>query len=155
MNSVVSSNCSVFGFPDELIITIPDKPSFYSLYADGIFSRKTYDKETGCTYFAYAPNSVVFLFYTYPTHRAVTVIRHCPGTADLPGLSKKVQVLFTVHASKVDKLRRSIAHLNKHSGGAYLFPDAFYIRLYFILQKRGKLNYIALRRLTEVCATAS
>ena len=139
----------MFGLPGELVISIPDKVSFYSLYADGQFSRKYYDELSANSLFSYKPGAVVFLFYTYPTLRAVSVIRNTPGTVSLPGLSEKVQVLFTVHASKVDKLRRSIKWLNTHMGGAYQFSDAFYMRLYFVLMKRGKLNYIALRKLTE------
>jgi hypothetical protein len=49
----------------------------------------------------------------------------------------------------VDKLKRALGFLNKNSGGAYRFNDDFYLRLYFILQNRGKLNYPALRALVE------
>lgn len=143
--------CNAFGLPGELIVAIQDSPSFYSLYADGLFSRKVYDNSSGTSLFSYAPGAAIFLFYTYPTHRAVSLIRNIPGYSAFPGLSKKVSTVFTVHASKVDKLRRSIGYLNKHAGGAYRFTDDFYVRLYFILHKRGKLNYIALRKLTEKC----
>jgi hypothetical protein len=139
----------LFGFPDELVIVIPDKSNFYSLYADGFFSRKTYVKDTGESYFAYSPGSVIFLYYTYPTHRAASAVRFVSGGASLPGLSKKVNLLFTVHASKVDKLKRAVSFLNKNAGGAYRFGDDFYTRLYFILEKKGKLNYPALRNLAE------
>jgi len=144
----------MFGFPDELVVTIPDKASFYSLFADGIFSRKSYDTVSGQSFFAYQKDAAVFLFYTYPTHRAVSLVRNTPGKAALPGLSKKVQVLFTVHASKVDKLKRAIGYLNKNAGGAYHYSDDFYLRLYFILQQRGKLNYLSLRKLAEYRKTA-
>jgi hypothetical protein len=139
----------LFGFPDELVIVIPDKSNFYSLYADGLYSRKTYVKDTGESYFAYPPGSVIFLYYTYPTHRAASAVRFVPGGASLPGLSRKVNLLFTVHASKVDKLKRAVSFLNKNAGGAYSFGDGFYTRLYFILEKKGKLNYPALRNLAE------
>ena len=139
----------MFGLPDELVITIPDKTYFYSLYADGIFSRKTYFPDSGETLLAYPPGSVIFLYYTYPSHRAASVIRNVPGNADLPGLSKKVRLLFTVHASRVDKLKRSVGYLNKNAGGSYCYPDGFYIRLYFILHRRGKLNYLSLRKVAD------
>jgi hypothetical protein len=139
----------MFGLPDELVIVIPDEFNFYSLYADGIFSRKAYVKDTGESFFAYPPGSLIILYYTYPTHRAASVVRHTSGSASLPGLSKKVNLLFTVHASKVDKLKRAVSFLNKNSGGAYRFGDDFYTRLYFILEKKGKLNYLALRNLAE------
>jgi len=149
----ITSN--IFGLPEELVISVPDKSAFYSLYADGIFSRKTYLKESGVSLFAYKPGSAVFLFYTYPNHRAISLIRNSPGNAELPGLSRKVRVLFTVHASKVDKLRRAIGFLNKHAGGAYHHDDGFYMRLYFILLNRGKLNYFSLRSLVKPPNTGS
>ena len=136
-----------FGLPGELVVAIPDEFNFYSLYADGVFSRKAYVKETGESFFAYPPGSVIFLYYTYPTHRAASAVRHSSGGASLPGLSKKVSLLFTVHASKVDKLKRAVGFLNKNAGGAYRFDDGFYTRLYFILEAKGKLNYLALRNL--------
>jgi len=139
----------LFGFPGELIIVIPDKSNFYSLYADGLYSRKAYVKDMETSYFAYPPGAVIFLYYTYPTHRAASAVRHVPGEASLPGLSKKVELLFTVHASKVDKLKRAVGFLNKNAGGAYRFDDGFYLRLYCALEKKGKLNYLALRNLAK------
>jgi len=136
-----------FGLDGELVVTIPDTNPFYSLYADGLFSRKIYVKETKETWLSYPAGSVVFLYYTYPNHRAVSCVRNAPGEAALPGLSKKVSLLFTAHASKVDKLKRAISHLNTHSGGAYQYDDDFYLRLYLVLLQRGKLNYIALRNM--------
>jgi len=109
--------------------------------------RKTYIKDTGESFFAYPPGAVIFLYYTYPTHRAASAVRHVPGGASLPGLSNKVNLLFTVHASKVDKLKRAVGYLNKNAGGAYRFGDDFYLRFYFLLEKKGKLNYPALRNL--------
>jgi hypothetical protein len=146
---------SGFGLPGELVVTIPDEPSFYSLYADGLYSRKVYHKETGETCLAYPEGSVVFLYYTYPNHRAVTCVRNVPGKAALPGLSKMVSVLFTVHASRVDKLKRAVGHLNEHAGGAYRFGDDFYLRLWFVLMQRGKLNYVGLRNLAGRFSTVT
>jgi hypothetical protein len=139
----------MFGLPGELVVVIPDESNFYSLFADGVYSRKTYAKDTGESYFAYPPGSALFLYYTYPTHRAASAVRHAPGVAALPGLSKKVSLLFTVHASKVDKLKRAVGFLNKNAGGAYRFGDDFYLRLYWILESKGKLCYPALRHLAE------
>ncbi|MDR2661838.1 MAG: hypothetical protein LBC31_02440 [Treponema sp.] len=139
----------MFGLPSELVVTIPDTSSFYSLFADGIHARKTYLPETGETLLAYPEGAAVFLHYTYPAFRAVSLVRNEPGRAALPGLSKKVRLLFTVHASRVDKLRRAISFLNKHSDGAYRFGDAFYTRLYFTVRRRGKLSYPALRRIVQ------
>jgi hypothetical protein len=132
-----------------LVVSIPDDNSFYSLYADGIFSRKTYLRDSGITLFTYPENALLVLYYTYPTHRAACVVRNAPSDnpVALPGLSSKTALLFTVHASGVDKLRRAVAFLNKHSESAYSFGDGFYIRLYFLLCQRGKLNYPALKRL--------
>ena len=141
----------MFGLPGELVVTIPDTNAYYSLYADGLYGRKTYLKESGVTLLAYPPGEAVFLYYTYPTLRAASLIRHEAGGAALPGLSAPVRLLFTVHASRVDKLKRAVAFLNKHSRiGAYRLSDAFYTRLYFIVSKRGKLSYPALRRLAAI-----
>ena len=143
----------MFGLPGELVVVIPDVVSFHSLYADGILNRKVYLKESGETLLAYSEGSLVFLYFTYPTHRAASCIRNVPGKAFFPGLSKKVSVLFTVHASKVDKLKRAIGFLNKNANGAYHFDDDFYLRLYYVLEQRGKLNYPALRNLVERCTS--
>ena len=142
----------MFGLDGELVVIIPDKTSFHTLYSDGVLSRKVYLKESGETLLAYPPGALLFLYYTYPSHRAASCIRNTPGNAEPPGLSKRVSLLFTVHASKVDKLKRAIGFLNKNSGGAYRFDDDFYLRLFFILEQRGKLNYPALRSLVERCS---
>lgn len=137
----------MFGLDGELVVTIPDASRFYSLYADGLFARKTYLKDSKSTLLAYPPGAAVFLYYTYPALRAVSLVRNEPGKAALPGLSKSARLVFTLRASRVDKLRRALGFLNKHSGGAYRFNDEFYLRLYFLLQRRGKLSYLALRRM--------
>jgi hypothetical protein len=137
----------VFGLDGELVVTIPDSRGFYSLYADGLFSRKTYLKDSGETLLAYPPKAAVFLYYTYPAHRAVSLVRNEPGGAGMPGLSKTTRLLFTLYASRVDKLRRAVGFLNKNALGAYRYDDAFYLRLYFLLRRRGKLSYLSLRRM--------
>jgi hypothetical protein len=138
--------------PHFLEVIIPDHNSFYSLFADGLHSWKTYDRAKRATIITYPRNAVLFLYYTYPTHREACAVRNTPpesGGLLLPGLSKTVSPLFSVRASKVDKLKRAVAFLNKHSGGAYDRDDGFYIRLFFLLQQRGKINYIALEKLAE------
>jgi hypothetical protein len=68
----------------------------------------------------------------------------------LPGLSKKVLRLFTVKASRIDKLKRAAGWLNMHSfAGAHGFDDGFYTRLVYLLEQRGKINYAALGRLSD------
>jgi hypothetical protein len=132
---------------DLLMVTIPDDNRFYSLFSDGPHSWKSYDAAQKLTHLVYPAGAVVFLYYTYPTHREACVIRNCAGRRALPGLSKKVSLLFSVHASRVDKLRRAAAFLNKHSAGACVFDDGLYTRLFFIVSMRGKLNYPALHSL--------
>jgi hypothetical protein len=132
-----------------LVITIPEDPRFYSLYAEGPFLYKSFVKELSATRLVYRENEVIVLYYTYPAHREACVIRNTsPGSCSLPGLSKKVSLLFSVHASRVDKLRRAAAFLRKHFGAAS-FDDPFYLRLFFIVSQRGKLNYPALRALVS------
>jgi len=136
---------------NHLEIIIPDYNSFYSLYADGLHSWKTYNQQKKHTYIYYAPGSVVVLYYTYITFREACVIRFIQedDSVMLPGLSKKVSVLFRARASRVDKLRRAVGWLKNHSSGAFSHTDGFYIRLSYLLEQRGKLNYTALSRLAD------
>jgi hypothetical protein len=142
---------------DFLEITIRHKgAAFYSLFADGLVSAKSIDKNTGFARLFYPPGSVVFLYYTYPSYREALVIRNtalkAPAAAasvSPPGLSKPVSLLFRVRASKIDKLKRAGSFLNAHFKNAYSFSDGFYSRLYFLLSQKGKLNYYALRALAE------
>jgi hypothetical protein len=134
------------------VVTIPDHNAFYTLFAQGPHSWKMYDSAKHASLITYPHNAVVFLYYTYPTYRGACVIRNTvpeSGGVLLPGLSGRVAPLFRVQASKVDKLKRAASFLNKHSAGACAFDDGFYTRLFFLLQQRGKINYIALRKLTE------
>jgi len=134
-----------------LEITIPDHNKYYSLFAEGSLSWKTYDSKRKTTFLYYAPEAVVVLFYTYPSYREACVIRNSAGenNARYPGLSKNISVLFNVRASRVDKLKRAVNWLNNHTSGAFSFTDAFYIRLFFFLNQRGKINYPALSKLAE------
>jgi hypothetical protein len=135
--------------PGILTVSIPDKNAFYSLYSDGLFLRKTYARASKSTLIEYADNAVAVLYYSYPTHREACVIRNAPSEspAMLPGLSKRVSLLFGVQASRVDKLRRAVGFLHQNFGNAFSFDDGFYLRLSFLLRARGKLNYAALREL--------
>ena len=135
-----------------LEVSIHDKNSFYTLYSDGKHTWKTYDRKKESSLFYYPPGAVVILYYTYVTHRTACVIRNVdsPISIMLPGLSKKVMQLFTVRASKVDKLKRAAGWLNRHSfAGAYGYDDGFYTRLVYLLEQRGKLNYAALGQLAD------
>jgi hypothetical protein len=134
----------------ELIVTIPKNASFYTLYSDGLHCAKTIDVKTSLVSFHYPQNEAVFLYYTYPHHREAFLIRNTEnGDVSLPSLSKKVSVLFTARASRVDKLKRAVSFLNVHTKGANLFSDDFYIRLWLILEKKGKLDYPALLGIAE------
>jgi len=134
-----------------LEVTIPDYNSFYTLYSDGKHAWKTYDRLEKHTLFYYPPGTVVFLYYTYITYREACVIRNVQdaNSVMLPGLSKKVNVLFRSRASRVDKLKRAAHWLGKHSAGAFVHDDGFYTRLGCLLEQRGKINYPALGKLAE------
>jgi hypothetical protein len=134
-----------------LEITIPDLNSFYTLFADGPHAWKTYDRQKKHTLIYYPPGAAVILYYTYPTYREACVIRNSQEDTGviLPGLSKKVSLLFRVRASRVDKLKRAAGWLNKHASGACAHDDGFYARLVYLLEQRGKLNYAALSKLAE------
>jgi hypothetical protein len=137
---------------DLLVVTIPPEGYFYSLYADGLYTQKLYEKETGMTHLYYEPGAVVFLYYTYPTHRRVYLIRDNEENGELknlPGVSKKVSVIFKQYASRVDKTKRAVSYLNTHYRGAYRYSDKFYIRLSVILLERGKIDYAAIDALCK------
>jgi len=136
---------------NHLEITIPDHNSFYSVYSEGKHTWKTYDRRKNNTLIYYPPEAVVILYYTYPTYREGCVIRNIneKASVNLPCLSKNVKILFTVKASRVDKLRRAAGWLEKHSYGFFSHDDGFYIRLVYLLEQRGKINYTALNKLAE------
>jgi hypothetical protein len=142
-----------------LSVIIPEKQAFYSLYADGLIRAKFFDREKKATVISFAHNAVAVLYYTYPTHREACVIRNAQdGKTPLPGLSKPVSLLFSLAASRVDKLRRAVAFLEKNHGtrgGAFNRDNGFYIRLFFLLREKGKLRYTALAKLAEYSARKS
>ena len=75
---------------ETLEVTIPDKNSFYSIYSDGLLTRKTYISELKSTVIEYAYNAILVLYYTYPTHREACLIRNASSHSSyvsLPGLS--------------------------------------------------------------------
>jgi hypothetical protein len=136
----------------QLEIAIPDHNSFYTLYAEGKHCFKAYDRLKKVTLLHYPPGAAVFLYYTYPVYREACVVRNndAENGLMLPGLAKKVSPVFRVQASRVDKLKRAAFYLNEHSSaGAYGHEDGFYVRLGCLLEQRGKLNYAALRELSE------
>jgi len=136
---------------NHLEVTVSDYNSFCTLYADGNHAWKTYDRQKKCTLLYYPPGAAVFLYYTYVTYREACVIRNVQNdnSVSLFGLSKKVNILFRVRASRVDKLKRAAGWLNKHSSDAFAHDDGFYTRLSYVLEQRGKINYPALSKLTE------
>jgi len=136
-----------------LEITIPDYNSFYTLYADGNHAWKTYDQIMKKTLIYYPPGALIVLYYTFITYREACVIRFEQNDNEnmtaLPGLSKNVSLFFRLRASRVDKLKRAVGWLNKHSAGAFSHNDGFYIRLHYLIEQRGKINYAALSKLAE------
>jgi hypothetical protein len=137
---------------DLLVITIPPEGYYYSLYADGLYAKKTYEKETDMTSLYYERGAAVFLYYTYPTHRRVYLVRNSGEEGEaksLPGVSKKVSVIFKQYASRVDKTKRAVSYLNTHYQSAYGYSDKFYTRLSVILLGKGKIDYTAIDALCE------
>jgi hypothetical protein len=130
---------------DNLIIAnTPNK--FYSIYSDGMFIKKHFDKETETTTLEYGGGAAVLLYYTYPVHRRVYLVRNVSnetnGLTGLPCLSKKIKVIFKNTASRVDKTRRAFAHIREHYGGnPFIFSDDFYMRLDFLIKQKGKIKY--------------
>jgi hypothetical protein len=129
---------------NNLIITNTPN-NFYSIYSDGIFEKKHFDKEAGITTLEYKENAVVLLYYTYPVHRRVYLVRNVSdetkNLTGLPSLSKKVKIIFKNTASRVDKTRRAFGHIREHYGDPFIFSDDFYLRLDFLIKQKGKIKY--------------
>jgi hypothetical protein len=134
-----------------LVVAVPPEGNFYSLYADGLYCMKKYDKESGTTYLHYEGGTAVFLYYTYPNHRRVYLIRNeeSGDVKSLPGLSKKVTVIFRQYASRVNKTKRAVSYLNAHYENAYGYSDKFYTRLSALLQRKGEIDYAAIDALCK------
>ncbi len=133
-------------------ILVPNEKNFYTLYSDGLETFK--QAVPSGTLFTYPPKSIIILYYTYPTHRRAYVVRYVesPNTQliTLPGVSLPVKELIRVHASKVDKLKKSISYLKEHTHNVYQLSDSFFIRLHYLLQKKGKVNYESLKALINL-----
>ncbi|GMO42604.1 MAG: hypothetical protein Ta2F_18490 [Termitinemataceae bacterium] len=139
---------------NQLTISIPPENNIFSLYADGQFIHKEYEKETQTTYLTYAVDSAIFLYFTFPKHRRVYLIRNIAPVKNsvltsLNCLSQPVKIIFKQFASRVDKTRRAAAFLNEHYKSAYKYSDIFYYRLDRILLRRGKINYMAIAELVK------
>ena len=131
--------------PENLFISIPQTPRYYSLDVYGEHSSKI--SKSKSVVYTFPPYAAIFLFFRYQNTRISTLIRNVPGDYHFIGFSRKVKSLFTVNASRVDKLKLAIDCLNKYCQGAYHFTDDQYLRLYAVLKKPGKLNLPALSSL--------
>jgi hypothetical protein len=126
------------------LIVVNTPNNFYSIYSDGVFDKKHFDKETELTTLEYGVNAVILLYYTYPVHRRVYLVRNVSyetNLTGLPSLSKKVKVLFKNTASRVDKTRRIFGYIREHYGSPFAFTDDFYLRLDFLIKQKGKIKY--------------
>lgn len=119
---------------------IPEFNSYYRLYADGPHTEKRYVRSRGVTRLVYPGDAAIFLYYSYPAYREAVAVRNAPeGGITLPSVLGPVRPLFRAGSSAAGKLKKAAEYLNENCGGAYCFPDGFYIRLYFLLMKKGPL----------------
>lgn len=140
-----------------LQVFISDNPHFHTLYSDG--QEITMVKNNEASVLLYPTDAVIFLYYTYPTHRRVYCVRYkdSQSMVELPDLSDKVTILFKQYASRVDKTKRAVSFLREHYPEyAYSFSDGFYHRLDVILLKKGSLDYyelgeLCIRSITNGC----
>jgi hypothetical protein len=65
------------GLDNELVIAIPNNPHFYSLYADGLFSRKVYIAETHL-YLVYHLFGAAEFPYSYDFINTVNIASETP-----------------------------------------------------------------------------
>jgi hypothetical protein len=133
-----------------LYVTIQKNPRFYTLYADG--REDTITDSQAAHLLLYPAGSIVFLYYTFPTHRRVYCIHNTesPRMSELPGLSKPITILFQQYASRVDKTKKAVSYLRAHyPSHVFLFEASFYYRLAILLEKKGKLDYCLLDLLVQ------
>ena len=129
---------------DNLLISVSDS-GYYLLDVFGVPCSKT--SKNGSVVYTFPPDCAVFLFFRYQNARIATLIRNTAGNYHFIGFSRKVKALFSVNASRVDKLKLAVDCLNKYCNGAYRFSDDQYLRLYAVLKHPGKLNIPALSSL--------
>lgn len=132
-----------------LHVLIPHKENnFYTLYVSGCYGAKTPISDG--TDFSFISGSLLVLYYTYPAHRRAYIVRFTEnGKTELPGLSEPIHKIICVYASKVDKLKKSLSYIQEHYEFLFSLPDIFFVRLERVIQRKGKLNYDALRSLCE------
>lgn len=133
-----------------LKITILKNPQFFTLYADG--NEETILKTNTSSVLLYPPDAVIFLYYTFSTHRRVYCVRNVinKNAIILPGLSQEVTILFKQFASRVDKTKKVVSFLREHySENVFVFDDGFYVRLDVLLKMKGTLDYYALDLLSQ------
>lgn len=133
-----------------LYVTIQKNPRFYTLYADG--REDTITDSPTAHLLLYPAGSIVFLYYTFPTHRRVYCIQNADSSkmSELPGLSKPVTILFQQYASRVDKTKKAVSYLRAHyPSHVFLFDSLFYYRLAVLLEQKGKLDYCLLDLLVQ------
>jgi hypothetical protein len=134
-----------------LSVFIPERNNYYSLYAAGPFIHKSFDKDSGVTELTYDINTVILLYYVYPSWREAVLARNTPAGSDaLPGLSKRVKKIFTLSGSRFDKLRRAVKFLNTNTQpGFFERSDDFYIRLYMELIRKGRIAYTRIETIAK------
>lgn len=136
---------------DMLTVTIEKKPQFFSLFSDGPEDTVVYSQTAALV--IYPPECVLFLYYTYPTHRRVYCVRNrnTSSSVNLPGLSEKVEVLFKQYASRVDKTKKAVSFIKAHHRDRMqMLSNLFYYRLDILLLKKGKLDYQELAALVQM-----
>lgn len=134
---------------DIIKIVVPEDNNFYHLFSFGYGGvEKVLDKGFE---FSYPTGSVILLYYTYPHHRRAYVVRYTGSDGVmLPGVSAPVKVLVRVHASKVDKLKKSVSYIKEHFGNVFSYKDTFYERLDCVIMQKGAINYEAVDMLCRL-----
>lgn len=131
-------------------IKIYDKPEYFSLYCDGLDAVQNREKDSSI--FLYPNNAIIFLFYTYPSHRRVYCVKNCNSSLmyELPNVNRKTTILFKQFASKVDKTKKAVSFIKEHYPKyVYKYSDVFYYKLDIIIKEKGKLDYYVLDALCK------
>ena len=126
-------------------VTIPVDNEHYSLYAEGVFVRKTVTEQQ--SFITLNDDFCILLYYTVHTWRhlyvcvATRLFPYCPhnfNESDAP-----LSVIADLSGRAYDRFKRSMRYLNAATRGAfYRFPPAFFWQLASLCRfgKNDRLN---------------
>jgi len=120
--------------------------TIFSLFVEGV-----YEKQENEIDFYLSEGYKAVLYYTYPKYRKAFLVRpSLPGEASqyLPNVEGGLIVLGEFQRSKVDKIKKALSFLRTKEDVIKTLKrnDLFFRKLGFVLQAKGRLDYVLLER---------